>query len=486
MTLKISKIEIACLTLIILVAAFCRLYRISDYMTFLGDEGRDALAVRNIVLGRHFPLIGPGTSVGNMYLGPLYYYLIAPSLLLANFSPVGMAVEVALIGLLTIALLWWMGREWFGPAAALGISFLYAISPSVIIYSRSSWNPNIMPFFALLAVFGTWNIWQKSNWRWLPVVALSLAFVLNSHYLGLLLFPTVGLFLLLSLKNLTSKPILIVSILLFLFLVSPLVLFDMRHGWANFNAMKTFFTDRGTTVNLKAYKALPFILPIWNDTVTSLLASGNTALGLLLSALLGIFTVVKLLTRKISPQFIFLLVWLIVGLTGLGLYRQHIYVHYFGFIFPVPFLLLGFFFASLNKKILMTGASVVIFVILTFADINGNPFHDSANFQLMRTETVSAFIDAQSGKQPFNLALLSKTNYDAGYRYFLELQNSPYRTIHDQLTDQLFVICENPDCKPIGNPLWEIASFGWAKIDKKWDFPWSVTVYRLIHNPTGT
>ena len=36
--------------------------------------------------------------------------------------------------------------------AGLVAALLYAISPTVIIYSRSSWNPNIMPFFALLSV----------------------------------------------------------------------------------------------------------------------------------------------------------------------------------------------------------------------------------------------------------------------------------------------------------------------------------------------
>jgi hypothetical protein len=41
--------------------------------------------------------IGPQTSIGNMYLGPFFYYLIAPSLLLANFSPVGPAIFIGLV-----------------------------------------------------------------------------------------------------------------------------------------------------------------------------------------------------------------------------------------------------------------------------------------------------------------------------------------------------------------------------------------------------
>src|SRR3989344_8901450 len=106
----LTRWEITGLVLVLLGAGFFRLYKITDYMTFLGDEGRDVLAVRAIVLGQPLPLVGPGTSIGNMYLGPLYYYLIAPSLLLANFSPVGPAAFVAIIGVATVGLLWFLGR----------------------------------------------------------------------------------------------------------------------------------------------------------------------------------------------------------------------------------------------------------------------------------------------------------------------------------------------------------------------------------------
>ena len=34
------------LLIILLIGAFLRLYRIGEYMTFLGDEGRDAIIVR--------------------------------------------------------------------------------------------------------------------------------------------------------------------------------------------------------------------------------------------------------------------------------------------------------------------------------------------------------------------------------------------------------------------------------------------------------
>ncbi|KKR70154.1 MAG: hypothetical protein UU12_C0028G0008, partial [Candidatus Woesebacteria bacterium GW2011_GWA2_40_7b] len=115
--IKQNKFECFLLLIILAVAAFFRLYKIDQYMTFLGDEGRDVIIVRRIFTEVHPPLIGPGTSVGNMYLGPLYYYMMAPALLLANFSPVGPAVMVVILGVLTVFLIWFIGRKWFSKVA---------------------------------------------------------------------------------------------------------------------------------------------------------------------------------------------------------------------------------------------------------------------------------------------------------------------------------------------------------------------------------
>lgn len=478
--LAVFKWELLLLLLLLLLGAFMRLYRIGDYMTFLGDEGRDAIVMKNIVTGQHFPLIGPGTSIGNMYLGPLYYYLAAPSLALFNLSPVGPATFVSTIGLMTIGLIWWIGRQWFGRWPALAVSALYAVSPTVIIYSRSSWNPNIMPFFALLTMYGIWKVWRFGYWRWLVIAAVSFAFVLNSHYLGLLLLPTILLFIFLSPKSPSKSKSIVISLLLLSLLLLPLLLFDFRHGWQNFFAMKTFFTARQTTVNIKAYKALPNLWPIWQDMVTSLLTAKNKTLGLLVSILIPVTVTVTLTRLKERKDLVFVLAWLGFGLLGLGLYKQHIYDHYYGFMFPALFLLLGF--VTLTLKFW----SVPVFLLLFTVTVTNSPLRYGPNNQLAHTREIADFILDKSAGRPFNLALLAKNNYDASYRYFLQLNKAPYYTIHDQLADQLFVICENPEpvegCQPINHPLWEIAAFGWSKIDQTWEFPWGVKLMRLVHN----
>src|SRR5258708_37146818 len=144
-----KRFNLFILILIILLAAFLRLYRIADYMTFLGDEGRDVLVAKGILEG-HFTLLGPRASAGDFFTGPIYYYMMAPFLLLFHLDPVGPAVMVALFGVATVWLIYKVGAEFFNKPTGLIAAALYSVSPLVITYSHSSWNPNTVPFFSLL------------------------------------------------------------------------------------------------------------------------------------------------------------------------------------------------------------------------------------------------------------------------------------------------------------------------------------------------
>ncbi len=551
------------LIVILVVAAFLRLYHIDQYLTFLGDEGRDARVVRRLIVDLDPVFIGPMTSVtteaGHMYLGPLYYYLMAPAMIVSGLSPVGPAVMIALFSLATIILIWWLGRTWFHPLAGLTAAALYAISPTVIIYSRSSWNPNIMPFFALLTIWATHQIYQYYSLKaksqqptallWFLLLGISLAFVIQSHYLGLLLIPTIAVFWLAALLKirLTSKRNHNVttlrqfikhsafSLLIFLFLMSPLVLFDLRHDWLNLKAITAFFTHRQTTVNLKFYRGFAKLYPILEQIYSTLVATHNTLITKIILTLTGLTLVTNLIHKNLkslilnsqqiqksqlrkvetSPKgplwrkrrnlsLLLLLTWLLFGLLGLSLYKQHIYDHYFGFLFPAPFLLTGWVIWQITRsatsrlpangqvsQLLIAG---LLISPLIYLNLQSSPLKSQPPQTLQHTQEIDRTILQASQGQPFNLALIAKNNYDEGYRYFFELWHAPLVEIDPQnapqtITNQLFVICENRppyegrdmDCNPISHPKAEIALFGWAKIDQQWTFPWGFQLYRLVH-----
>lgn len=501
------KVEFILLAIVILVASFMRLYRIGEYMTFLGDEGRDVIIVRRFLTEGDIFLIGPGTSIGNMYLGPMYYYMMAPALLLANFSPIGPSIMIALLGVLTTWFVWYVSREWF-PAkkgktnfSALGAAFLYAIAPTVVIYSRSSWNPNIMPFFALLCVYSIWKVIRFKNIRWLWVLGFSFAAVMQSHYLGLLLMPVLGLMWLLAgwlyWKEDRKKFIVnsLIAALIFAVLMSPLVIFDARHGWRNFDAIKTFFTVRQTTVSARPWTALPDMYPLFEQIGTRVIAGRNEmlgswiALGFLVSLLWIATKAKKLLNYKRGLALIVLITWIGIGLIGFGIYKQHIYDHYYGFLFPAFFILFAGISNTIVRHARLRGSWLVFtaFVFLVFYNFLDTPIRYSPNRQLQRSVAVADKIRLEAGNEKFNLAVIAERNYEDAYEYFLRKEGDPVTDIDPQnsdetITDQLFVVCElpEPECQPTTNAKTEVANFGWSQIDQKWVVD-GVVVYRLVH-----
>ena len=498
--IKKNKLEAILVALIIIAALFLRLYRINEYMTFLGDEGRDVRIVRDLITKGNLVFIGPQTSIGNMYLGPLYYYMMAPSLFISNLNPVGPAIMNALLGTLTVFLTYFLGKRWFGSSTGLIAAFLFAISPVAIIYSRSSWNPNPMPFFALLSVWAIYETWKNKIFHWLPVAGIAFAAALQMHYLGLLLAPTLGIFWLLTLLEIKKDPVLvglfwkktIWAIVIFLVMMSPLLLFDLKHQGQNLNAFKVFFSNRQTTINLNPARSDRFLPAIQSVTSELLLGRQMTysTLAAIIIALLTIWAVLgktkvdlkEFFKTNRDPALVILLTWIGFGILGLGIYKQHIYAHYFGFLFPAVYLLVGFLISFLWKKDLVFKiVSSLLLLILAWFGIFYTPLKDSPNRQLARTEAAVDFIIKESNGEPFNFALLAKQNYDESYRYFLENKKALMLRGEDKVTEQLFVICEDGDkCAPEGHDNYQIAMFGIAKIDKEWPLD-HLKIYRLVH-----
>lgn len=452
---------------IVLIASFCRLYRIGDYMEFLGDQGRDVVIVRDFLRNGNLFFIGPQTSIGNMYLGPYYYYLIAPALLASNFDPIGPAILIAIIGIVSVYLLFWITNRWFDQETAIIASLLYALSPVVIKYSNFSWNPNIMPLFAMLFII------TVSSKKYL-LATLSFIMAINSHYLALLLLPT-AIYIWLQNRDLNPKP-LIIPLVILLLSYTPQVLFDIKHSGQNIKAISTFFLQRESTVNIKAYKAIPKIPQLHHQITTSLITAKDSRFGLIAAIILSIGSLSLLISR--TPHFHQVFIWYLSGVIGLGLYKQHIYDHYFGFIFPAIFIIT----AMVIKRLGFLKIPLVLIIVANF--INNSPLKHPL-YQVTRVKEIVNLVNQHNDNQPFNFSLLAKQNYDPPYRYFFYEHNSPIVDIKDKITDQLFVVCEHGggiDCNPINHPEWSVAAFGWAKIDNQWELD-GRTLYRLAHQP---
>ena len=494
------------IVVILLIAAYLRLNNISGYMTFLGDEGRDVLIVKRMIVDHKFTLLGPTASVGGFFLGPIYYYFMLPFLWLWRLDPTGPAVMVALFGVGTVYLLYRFGKELFEPMIGLIAASLFALSPVVIAYSRSSWNPNIVPFFSLLLLYSCWKALQReaTQKKYLLIAGVCLGIGLQLHYLFLFLFPVVFFWLLLfGKKSHVLKYFLLIAIG-FGIGYAPFLLFEIRHGFPNtqtvirfiFEGKDTGFTSQKYfTIILDVLRRLfgrfllrepqPEIwrmLPVWHLRLWFVGIAGMITLSL------GV-AVFALFHRKTHRKAMTLVVlWLCIPLVLFGFYKKGIYDYYFGIFSVVPFFLTAYSLMEFRSVRWGKWIIAILWTGLLLFNWQGRPFLYGPNNQLANVRTIAKEIFTRADNKPFNFALITDGNSDHAYRYFLELWGNKPVTIETTesdpkrktVTDQLLVLCESSDCKPLGHPLWEIAGFGRAEIMGMWDISF-VKLFKLVH-----
>jgi 4-amino-4-deoxy-L-arabinose transferase-like glycosyltransferase len=486
-------------------------------MTFLGDEGRDVLVVYNILHG-HLTLLGPTSSVGGFFLGPIYYYFMAPFLWLFNYNPVGPAVMVAFFGIATVWLIYIVGKDFFNAKVGLMAALIYALSPLVIVYSRSSWNPNPMPFFSLLTLYCLYKALGKNSLKLFFIAGVLFGIAMQLHYLSIFLGVVILVYTFLSLvykekswQIFTKLSKNYLSIFLgFILGWSPFLAFEIRHGFLDIKSIVSFVLFSGKTgastnffvtiydVFFRLFGRLVFYFPTpdfqsnYSHWALSLWQIFVLVFAVFACATL-FFKLYKAYKNKSQDfnKYLLLTIWLTIGILLFGFYQKSIYDYYFAFMFPLPFLLVSQSLDFMQRiKFFKAGIilSLILLVVIVGLNLDGIPFQYQPNRQLNQMQTIADFVMTKTNALPFNFALISAGNSDHAYRYFFTLWGHPSVIIEDPahdpqrktVTSQLFVVCETALCEPVGNSLWEIAGFGRADIAGKWDVS-VVQVYKLIH-----
>ncbi len=464
------------LVLILIFAAFLRFYQLPQYMRFLGDEGRDVLVVKQMIVDHKWTLLGPTASVGGFYTGPIYYYFMLPFLWAFSLNPVGPAVMAALFGLATIVLIYYFCRDLFDERVALIAAFLTAISPKMVDISRFSWNPNPVPFFALGAIYALYK-------KRCLLAGICVGVLYQLHYIDLVFIPIVGLSMLLIFP--WRQWFLQILLLVVGFLIGDalFLLFELRHGFPNTKTALEFIF-RGTTVAPRQPNILFLINDITRIFYEIVLGFRGFWLNVIYYVSISVL-VFWAFTKKEKTKISLLAVWWLVGAFGVGLYRGTLLDHYLGFLFPVPIILTALLGGYLWKNKLVF--VVFLGIILWFSVPNLYLWHKPNNL-VAQTQAVDKIVLELAGSQPYNFALITKGNSDHAYRYFLEVWKKKPVTIEPPqsdperktVTNQLIVVCEE-ECDPRGDPTWEVAGFGRAEIDRAVTGPVGIKVIRLVH-----
>jgi len=492
--LKLLKNSNFWFAIILLIGAGLRFYNLSGYLQFLGDQGRDVLIVKRMIVDGKWTLLGPNASVGGFFTGPIYYYFMLPFLWMSKLDPVGPAVLAAIIGTGTIALIFYFCKLFFNSRTAIIAAFLVALSPKMVDISRFSWNPNPVPFFALLTIVLLYLASLKYTKLYNFLAGITLGILFQLHYINLVFVPIVGLSLLLihPWRQWLINGVMIAAG--FLLGDSLFLIFEIRHGFPNLRSVWEFVNRGGQTVSPRSTNFIGLFVDMGRRLFVMLFSLSDQPA--ILFFVLSIFGTVwwgiknRISDSRFKVKATLLAVWLIVGLFGIGSYKGTLYDHYFGYLYPLPFILLAI---TFNQIFQMELFGVIVaalgICVLAYFSITHLYLWQPPNNMLDQVREIDRVVLAYSDGQPYNLGLISTYNSDFGYRYFLEIWGKPPVTIENPQIDparktptgHLIVICESKKCEPLGNPVWEIAGFGRADIVTQTSGPAGITIFKLVH-----
>src|SRR5258706_15615169 len=126
----------ALLFIIIIIGSYLRLIGIATKsFAFTYDVGRDMLALQQIVYAHKIPLIGFTTGVEGIFYGPWWYYILSLPFAVSWGNPQYVGYFIALTGIVTIILLFYVGKKIGGNTLGIILALLSAISPAMIGFS---------------------------------------------------------------------------------------------------------------------------------------------------------------------------------------------------------------------------------------------------------------------------------------------------------------------------------------------------------------
>jgi 4-amino-4-deoxy-L-arabinose transferase-like glycosyltransferase len=212
--------ELAVVTGLVLTAAAVRW---PDYLhvPVFTDEAYDA--VRSMLIAQG-DLHTPVNS--SPYIGSLHNYLTA-----ALFTVFGPQVYVPrllvlIVGCLTIAAAYLLGREWGGPIGGALTGALVATNPvHVLVNSHIAWSNSLTPLFTTLGVWQLSRAVRKLDGPALAWSAVLMAMAVLTHPAAVIVLPACALYVLWKAPALLRTRWLWISAVLFAVVYSPVVLY---------------------------------------------------------------------------------------------------------------------------------------------------------------------------------------------------------------------------------------------------------------------
>jgi hypothetical protein len=494
---KILKIEYIILLIIVLIGVYLRFAgTFTNSFAFTYDVGRDLLAVWNIVYLHKILLIGQTTGLPGIFYGPWWYYILTPFFIIFSGNPQGIAFSMGLIGLACVVAGYYFGKKISGTFTGLLLASLISVSPELIFLSSQIWNPNIAPIFVILILLVLDRIYTEKNKAFINYlclgILLSLSLDLEIVY-GLFLCVSILLSVVLftNRKNFFKK---ILSLILgFVIILSPRILFELRHQFLMTKTFSGIFTkgleSGGNITSFSSYLSIRINTIL--DQFSSSLASGNKSIGIIiiLLVLITILLFYKNTDKRIKFFLKTSIVTIFVFFAGALIMTHDVWPHYLvGIpIFYVLILAIALqFIYKQNKIIAVIIATLVLLINLNPISllVNASKPLWIGNAAIYRNQLkVIDYVYSQAKGGKFKYVVYTPPVNDYTYQYLFKWYgNNKYHYQPSEIANLAYFIIE-PDPGFEDRPRqWFIQRENDGKIVKLQKFDSGIVVQtRIVH-----
>lgn len=292
------------LALIFILSVFLRFYNFPSRWGVAGDDSRDALIALDAIRRGEIPLTGSFSSAGPFVFGGIFYWFLILSYMLLPFLINAPWLFTAIIGVITVFLLVYVGYEIGGKLFAVIIGLLAATSPQLVARSLILGQHTFISTFSILAILFILLLWREKKARYAFFAGLSIGLGLNFHYqaINLIIFvPAVFL-----IPGLTWKSKIQSFLAMSLGLVIPMVellYWDAQQGFANMRNLADYFL----IAQYRLYVPNSWRIFILNSLPSywSFVEGKYRETALLLSVVTGVVFFSLLIFRKVSGKIVY-------------------------------------------------------------------------------------------------------------------------------------------------------------------------------------
>lgn len=432
------------------------------------DQGRDYLAVKNIVVDHKLTLIGSEIGAGvagfrGIFHGPFYYYFLTLPFIIFKGDPYGGMILMFLLGIATIVLSYIIGRRLFGAKVGLLTASVLAVSPLFISYSRFIWNSNPTPLFILIAFYFVFLFTKKGRVRYLFWASFFSSFIYNFQLAMAipLSFTLVAYCLLvLKLKQVKQYGILFLGMLI---AFSPMLLFEMRHGCQAIKGILIYLFNHPETETTQTFWMLllnDHFSIFFHNFLSTFPEHSIIPSTAIITIFPAIFYFVMKEKDKQRKQFILYFLLLIpITFIVLGFLRNFVYNYYLihlnlAYIFLAVFAIVSFF--RTQHKII--NSFIIIYTaLLLLSSVFSNIrtfYYDIADYggihKIRGKIDAIDYIYKNANGERFGLLVFSPPIYTYGYDYLLSWHGKKkYGYIpHQEKKGLVYLLIEKDMSKP--------------------------------------